>query len=141
LGGGCDRTEDLLRDAASEDEVRRRLAELEQTGSRVPGFNLVLYPKGDPRARFLLERARAIATRHASARLIDDFIDEAERRLQLRPSIEVGLVALTAALGLPWRSAGALWALGRTAGWVAHVMEQRLAGFVLRPRARYVNAS
>lgn len=141
LGGGCDRTEDLLLDASSEAEVRRRLAELEQAGSRVPGFNLVLYPKGDPRARFLLERARAIAPRQPSARLIDCFIEEAERRLELRPSIEVGMVALAAALGLPERSAGALWALGRTAGWIAHVMEQRLAGFVLRPRARFVSTA
>ncbi len=37
--------------------------------------------------------------------------------------------------------AGALWALGRTAGWIAHVMEQRLAGYLLRPRARYVGAA
>jgi len=58
----------------------------------------------------------------------------------LRPSIEVGLVALSAALGLPERSASALWTLGRTAGWIAHVMEQRLAGFVLRPRAKYVSS-
>lgn len=28
----------------------------------------------------------------------------------------------------------------RSAGWIAHVMEQRLAGFVLRPRARYVSS-
>ena len=50
----------------------------------------------------------------------------------------MGMVALAAALELPERSAGALWALGRSAGWIAHVMEQRLAGYVLRPRAKYV---
>jgi citrate synthase len=45
-------------------------------------------------------------------------------------------VALAA--GLPPGSATALFALGRSAGWVAHVREQRAAGFLLRPRARYV---
>jgi citrate synthase len=50
----------------------------------------------------------------------------------------VGLVALASALGLPPGSAAALFAVGRSAGWVAHALEQREAGFVLRPRARYV---
>lgn len=140
LGGGCDVAEDLLHDAVTRGEVRRRLAHAEQAGQRIPGFNLPLYPRGDPRARYLLELARSIETRSARVRTIYAFIDEAEQRLGLRPSIEVGLVALAAALDLPERSASALWALGRSAGWIAHVIEQRLAGFVLRPRARYGGA-
>jgi citrate synthase len=140
LGGGCDRTEHLLRDAKTRDDVRRRLADVEKSGARVPGFNLPVYPKGDPRARHLLQLAHSLAPQSERAQLIYAFIEEAEQRLQLRPSIEVGLVALSAALGLPERTASALWTLGRSAGWIAHVMEQRLAGFVLRPRAKYVSA-
>jgi citrate synthase len=140
LGGGCDRAEALLHDARSAAELRQRIVSAEAAGSRIPGFNLVIYPRGDPRARYLLELARALAPHSSRAHLIADFIDEAERRLHLRPSIETGLVALAAALDLPEHSAGALWALGRAAGWIAHVMEQRLAGFLLRPRARYTAA-
>lgn len=140
LGGGCDRTEYLLRDARTREDVRQRLAETERAGARIPGFNLPVYPKGDPRARHLLQLAHSFASQNERAQLIYAFIDEAEQRLHLRPSIEVGLVALAAALGLPERSASALWTLGRTAGWIAHVLEQRLAGFVLRPRAKYVSA-
>ncbi|MGH7436217.1 MAG: citrate/2-methylcitrate synthase, partial [Polyangiaceae bacterium] len=32
----------------------------------------------------------------------------------------------------------AVFAVARTAGWIAHAFEQRAAGFLLRPRARYV---
>ncbi|MCC6197463.1 MAG: hypothetical protein IT518_23680 [Burkholderiales bacterium] len=140
LGGGCDSAEDLLHDAMTHAQVRQRLRNAEKAGQRVPGFNLPLYPKGDPRARYLLKLAKSSETRSARARTIYAFVEEAEERLELRPSIEVGLVALSAALGLPERSAGAIWALGRTAGWIAHIVEQRLAGFVLRPRARYGSA-
>jgi citrate synthase len=51
------------------------------------------------------------------------------------------LVVLAHALALPERSAGALWALGRTAGWIAHIMEQRLAGLPIRPRARFAGTA
>ncbi|MDQ3033036.1 MAG: citrate synthase, partial [Myxococcota bacterium] len=34
-----------------------------------------------------------------------------------------------------------LMAVGRSAGWIAHAIEQRDAGFQLRPRARYVGGS
>jgi citrate synthase len=39
---------------------------------------------------------------------------------------------------LPKGSAAALFALGRISGWVAHALEQRDAGYLLRPRAEYV---
>jgi citrate synthase len=53
------------------------------------------------------------------------------------PSIDVGLVAVARALGLPAGTATALFALGRSVGWVAHALEQYEAGFLVRPRARY----
>lgn len=140
LGGGCDLAEDLLRGARTRGDLTQRLAAAERSGARVPGFNLPVYPKGDPRARHLLLLAQSLGQQSERAQLIGAFIEEAEQRLHMRPSIEVGLVALTAALGMPERSASALWTLGRTVGWMAHVMEQRLAGFVLRPRARYASA-
>jgi citrate synthase len=41
-------------------------------------------------------------------------------------------------LGLPRGAALALFALGRTAGWLAHALEQYQLGQMIRPRAKYV---
>jgi citrate synthase len=54
------------------------------------------------------------------------------------PTVDVGLVAITRALALPRGAGVAIFAVSRTAGWIAHAFEQRAAGFLLRPRARYV---
>ncbi len=53
------------------------------------------------------------------------------------PSIDVGLVAIARALGFPTGTGTALFAIGRSVGWVAHALEQYEAGYLVRPRARY----
>lgn len=55
-----------------------------------------------------------------------------------KPTSDVGLVALASALGLDSGAPLAIFAAGRIAGWIAHALEQRAAGYLLRPRARYV---
>jgi citrate synthase len=140
LGGGCDRLEDLLAAARTPEDLRRSIATLETAGRPVPGFNPVPYPKGDPRATFLLQLAAALpgAARTPFGRF-ETLLRDAHAAFDLQPSIEVGLVGLAMALRLPRRAASALWTIGRCGGWTAHVVEQRLAGFMLRPRARYVD--
>jgi citrate synthase len=56
-----------------------------------------------------------------------------------RPPVNVdgAAVALRAALGLPRGAVAGIFAVGRTAGWVAHALEQYASGQLLRPRARY----
>jgi len=57
------------------------------------------------------------------------------------PNLDVAAVALRASLGMPRRAVAGLFAVGRCAGWIAHVLEQYEAGFLLRPRARFRPAS
>ena len=48
------------------------------------------------------------------------------------------IVAVCDALRTVPHAAGGLLALGRMAGWVAHVVEQRRDGLVIRPRAKFI---
>nr|WP_083851280.1 citrate/2-methylcitrate synthase [Pusillimonas noertemannii] len=54
------------------------------------------------------------------------------------PGIAVALVILARSVGMPRDGASVLWILSRSVGWMAHALEQRTQGFMLRPRARYV---
>lgn len=107
--------------------VERRL----RRGDGVPGFDHPLYPEGDPRAVALLPLLPAEPGRAA---LIDAMAETAGRH----PNIDFALVSIRRTLGLPAGSALALFAVGRTAGWIAHALEQRGEDRLIRPRARYV---
>jgi citrate synthase len=103
----------------------------------LPGFGHRLYPEGDPRGAHLLTRASEAAQ---PARLLERVGSELRTRGHPAPNLDVGLVAVRCAAGLPRGAAAGLFAVGRAAGWVAHALEQRQAGVMLRPRARYVGA-
>ena len=135
LGGGCDRVEDFFSTRHTPARLREMATAAARGEASLPGFGSALYPEGDPRVKPLLDMAVGLAAPKALAD-IQQLVDIAQTEPGLPVSLEVGLVAMARALGLPPRSASALWAVGRSVGWVAHVMEQRLAGGLIRPRAR-----
>lgn len=139
LAGGCDSAEDLICGLTTMREIDQRMAEAERRRERLPGFALQIYPQGDPRATCLIDLARRTAPPSRPAELALRFVERARDRLGIEPNIEVGLVVLAMCWQLPPRTASALWGIGRTAGWIAHVLEQRLAGFPIRPRGQYLN--
>jgi len=140
-GLGADRMEDLVRNARNKRELLESLHRQLRQGRRLFGFNHPIYPKGDPRARYLIEAVRTNGRTTPKSRMLIEVIDELESGLNAYPSLPVGLVAVELSMDLPTGSAGALFLLGRIAGWVAHVQEQRRAGFLLRPRAKYFGIS
>lgn len=117
------------------DEVARRLID---RGEVPPGFMQPLYPEGDPRGRYILDLLRKRRDLRPNVAAIFAHIDAMWDEAQLRPRHELAAAILTLALGLPRRAAGALFALSRLAGLVAHVLEQRQDGTLLRPRAKFV---
>jgi citrate synthase len=137
-GGMCDRVEALLETIGERARAARTVREWLARGEPVPGFGHPLYPAGDPRAALLLELARNHGARTAPARTAFALLEAMERGGHPAPTLDVGLVTLCHCLELPRGTAASLFALGRTAGWVAHALEQRAAGYLLRPRARYV---
>ncbi|MBB5754923.1 citrate synthase [Prosthecomicrobium pneumaticum] len=116
---------DAAGDAAAVVEARLR------RGDGVPGFDHPLYPDGDPRAAALLPLLPPDPGREALATVMAETAGR-------RPNVDFALVALRRALALPPGGALALFAVGRTVGWIAHALEQRGEEKLIRPRARYV---
>ncbi|HEX4335511.1 MAG TPA: citrate synthase family protein [Polyangiaceae bacterium] len=137
-GGASERVEALVDEVSEPKHAGAVVTARAFRGEAIPGFGHPLYPAGDPRVAPLLEAASSAATRPRALATVLAVAGAMKRARRDLPNLDYGLVAVTRALGLPRGAASALFALGRTAGWVAHALEQRAANHVLRPRARYV---
>ncbi len=141
VGRMYDRVEDFLGHPQSKIVLVNRARKLHAQGQSLPGFAHPLYPRGDPRAALLLDIARHRQNQSRELRATFRFIDDMALGNGLQPRQEMAVVVLARAMGLPRQAPAALFALGRIAGWVAHVQEQRAAGTLLRPRAKFVESS
>lgn len=137
-GGACDRVEALVAEVGRPERAHTVILERARRGELIPGFGHPLYPDGDPRTRPVLAAALDLAPRSVAVRTVIALCDAMREAGREAPSIDAGLVALTAAIGAAPGSAAGLFAVGRCAGWVGHALEQRSLGFLVRPRARYI---
>lgn len=137
-GGLTTRVESMLHGMRKERSGHEALASRLREGATLDGFGHPLYPDGDPRATELLARLEARYPRSAELRFVRNVAAAAWSALQQRPTIDFALAALTRVAGLPPRSGLALFAIGRTIGWIGHALEQYASGTLIRPRARYV---
>lgn len=136
-GGACDRVEALVAEAGRPERAQAVVRDRTRRGELIPGFGHRFYPAGDPRAPPLLRAAADLAPRSVAVRTVLALVDAMRDAGREPPSVDAGLVALSAAIGAPPGSAAGLFAVGRAAGWIAHTLEQRAMGFLMRPRARY----
>ena len=137
-GGLTTRVESMLGAMRRERSGHEALAARLREGAALEGFGHPLYPDGDPRATELLARLAERYPRSAELHFAKDVAAAAWSTLEQRPTIDFALATLTRVAGLPPRSGLALFAIGRTIGWIGHAMEQYAAGALIRPRAKYI---
>jgi citrate synthase len=137
-GGHTERVEALFREAGSSSGARRAIADRLRRGEQIPGFGQPLYPEGDPRGMALLALAAEVAPGSPAVKLATAVTEAGRELLREHPTIDLGLVALARALDLPERTPLALFALGRTLGWIGHALEEYASNRLIRPRAAYV---
>ena len=133
-----DRADRFLYEASSASALLACAEELLAKGMPVPGFDHPVYPKGDPRARCILDLVRQRAGLPREVRKIISFVDQLAARRGIYARHGIGLIAACRVIGLPPQSPAAIFVMARTAGWVAHIQEQRLSKSLLRPRAKFV---
>jgi citrate synthase len=137
-GGNTVLVEDLLHEIESGRSVRQVIAARLRRGELIPGFGHRLYPHGDPRGAFLLDLIAQEYADAPSVQLAQTIITVMEEITWRKLNLDFALVILARTLRLPEGSALALFALGRTVGWIGHAIEQYNSRQMIRPRATYI---
>ena len=106
-------------------------------GERLRGFGHRLYPDGDPRAGFLLTRLRATAAGSPRMEVVDALLETTSLRGLPEPNVDLALAALAHVTAMTRGSGEAIFAIARTAGWIAHALEEYDRNTPIRPRAVY----
>ena len=112
-------------------------------GQRLMGFGHRVYRAEDPRARVLRETARRLgAPRYEVAAALEQAaLDELHARRPdrvLATNVEFWAAVVLDFAEVPASMFTPMFTCARTAGWAAHVLEQKGTGRLVRPSARYV---
>jgi len=138
LHGGASLGAEMLMAAASgPEDVPRVVAELLRRGEKVPGFGHFVYRGGDPRAILLLDLVRRVAPKSGQLAVADAVFAEVRHKSLPEPNIDFAIATLVRVAGMVRGAGEAIFAVARTAGWIAHALEAYSGPGPLRPRAVY----
>ena len=137
-GGQTELAGVFLDEVAASGDARKAIAGRLRRGDGLPGFGHPLYPDGDPRGAGLLRILAGALPGSPAVGLSGKVVEEVRELTGERPTVDLALATVARALGLPAGGAVALFAAGRTVGWIGHAIEQYASNTLIRPRARYV---
>lgn len=139
-GGANEQAMRMIDEIGSIDAVDSYLDEALEEGRKIMGFGHRVYRTEDPRATHLRRLSEELAReagepeRHNLFRAVEVGMQD---RKGIACNVDFYCASVYRSLGIPLELFTPLFALARTGGWAAHVMEQHSDNRLIRPRARY----
>lgn len=142
-GGAPARVLPMIEEVEKTGDARKVVTGILDRGEKLMGFGHRVYRAEDPRARVLRETAKRLgAPRYDVAAALEQaaLTELRERRPDraIETNVEFWAAVILDFAEVPPRMMPAMFTCGRTAGWCAHILEQKRLGKLVRPSAVYV---
>jgi len=142
-GGANERVLKMLKEIGSPDKVETWVNEALEERRKIMGFGHRVYKAYDPRAKILKKYAKKLGSSVAGSRLFE--IGEKVEEVMLarvgargiQPNVDFYSGIVLNHLGIATDLFTPIFAISRSAGWGAHVIEYLEANRLFRPRAIY----
>ena len=143
-GGAPSKVLDMLNEIGTAENVDPWLNAAFDRGDRLMGFGHRVYKAEDPRAEILREMARTASdpdffelSLQTETRALE-MLNERKPGRRLYTNVEFYSAAVLAAVGLPGDMFTPTFAVSRSVGWSAHVLEQVSNNRLIRPQSEFV---
>ena len=142
-GGAPARVLPMIEDAERTGNATAVVRDVLDRGERLMGFGHRVYRATDPRARVLRRLCKELgAPRYEVAVALEQaaLAELAQRRPDrvIETNVEFWAAVILDFAQVPPHMMPGMFTCARTAGWCAHVMEQKCTGRLVRPAAQYV---
>jgi len=142
-GGAPARVLPMLEGAEKADDVEQYIRDMLGRGERIMGFGHRVYRAYDPRAVVLKRTAEELGSpRYEVAAALEEaalnVLREKSPGRPLETNVEYWAAVVLDFAQIPPGLTPAMFGCARTAGWSAHILEQKRTGRLIRPGARYI---
>ena len=131
----------MLRDIEKPEKVEEWVLDHLANKKKIPGFGHRVYKCIDPRVPLLRDYAELVADK-SKDRSFFEITREVERVMQVHskvfPNVDLYTASLYHAMDLPIELFTPIFAISRTVGWTAHILEQWKNNRLIRPTADYI---
>ncbi len=142
-GGANEKVVEMTAEIGKSDNAERYVINRLANKQKLMGFGHRVYRTMDPRARILKELAKgflSIAKEKEDFQILLKVEEVMKKEKDLYPNVDLFSGLALNHLGIPTYLFTPVFAIGRTPGWLAHVLEQYADNRIIRPRAEYVGS-